>query len=324
MKKLVCFGAGNTCQGFKNYFDNIYYTKDDFVYILKGGPGTGKSSFMKKIGEYFENQGYNIEYFYCSSDMESLDGVRIVEKKISIVDGTAPHVTEASIPQVKEKIVNIGDFIGSGVKENKEEIENLLSKKSLNFKLGYGYLSCVGELVKLENLLFDIDKNEVEKQGKRLLSKLGLNKTRKKGKQRKLFLSYLGANGIETFQERNNFKKIVNLNSDNYFIGVQILNYIANYLQERKIEFVSFLSLLDCCHRESIYVNELDILIVNNIWQNSFENKKIMDRLLTLAGQSISNAKIYHKKVEEYYIRNMDFKGIDKLREKIIKEIESN
>ena len=77
MKTHKYLASANTSLGFKNCFNSINTTKNAFTYILKGGPGTGKSTLMKKIGKYFEDKGLFVEYFYCSSDANSLDGVRI-------------------------------------------------------------------------------------------------------------------------------------------------------------------------------------------------------------------------------------------------------
>ena len=114
--------SANTCKGFKNNFNSINISSNGFTYILKGGPGTGKSTIMKRFGKSYEDKGYDVEYFYCSSDPESLDGVFIPKKNISIVDGTAPHITEATVPGIKEKIINVGAFIKPSIKKHKKTI----------------------------------------------------------------------------------------------------------------------------------------------------------------------------------------------------------
>ena len=62
--------------------------------MLKGGVGVGKSNFMRKIGQDFEARGYDIEYHWCSSDNNSLDGIVIGNNQICFLDGTAPHVVD--------------------------------------------------------------------------------------------------------------------------------------------------------------------------------------------------------------------------------------
>jgi len=95
------FASANTALGFQNNFKYINNeNKNGYLYILKGGPGTGKSTLLKTIANHFEKIGEKVEYFHCSSDAKSLDGVRLIRKNISIVDGTAPHIIETTIPMV--------------------------------------------------------------------------------------------------------------------------------------------------------------------------------------------------------------------------------
>lgn len=124
------FAASVGGEGFSSRFDEIFAPeKFDTVYVIKGGPGTGKSTFMKKIGEEAERRGFSPEYYFCSSDVMSLDGVIIPEKRVAVLDGTAPHVTDPKyvgacgiildftaafdVPRLKERrgeIVRLSDF----------------------------------------------------------------------------------------------------------------------------------------------------------------------------------------------------------------------
>ena len=86
------FPGGNTSKGFYSFYRYIL-SQDEArrIICIKGGPGTGKSSLMKKVGQFFNEKGYNIEYHHCSSDNNSLDGVVIKGLNVAILDGTSPH-----------------------------------------------------------------------------------------------------------------------------------------------------------------------------------------------------------------------------------------
>lgn len=307
--------SANSCQGFKNHFESIV-SKENFTYILKGGAGTGKSTFMKKIGEHFKNLGYDIEYFYCSSDKDSLDGVRILGKNVCIVDGTSPHVTEATMPGVLERIINIGDFIKEDIKKYREEISILLLKKSHCFTKAYAYLKCAGELFNAEKLEFENVKTQLQNPI------IDLENLKEKGRERKLFLDYISSSGISSLLEKNSFENIINLNAKNYFLGQNFLDDLANKLTLKGIKFTSFISLFDGESRAGVYIPETKTLVLNNIEENSFKNYRLLNLLLKKAGRNLDYAKSYHKKIESFYISCMDFEGIDKLREKITKKIE--
>ncbi|RKD32467.1 ATPase [Thermohalobacter berrensis] len=86
------FPGGNTSKGFYSYYDYIIEKDANRIFIIKGGPGVGKSSMMKKIAKEMIDRGYNIEYHHCSSDNNSIDGVVIPKLRVGLIDGTAPHV----------------------------------------------------------------------------------------------------------------------------------------------------------------------------------------------------------------------------------------
>ena len=83
------FGA-STPDGSVNYIENI--TEDIKTrYFIKGRPGTGKSTFMKKLAKKACDNGYSCQIYYCSFDKNSLDMVLIPELSFCVFDSTAPH-----------------------------------------------------------------------------------------------------------------------------------------------------------------------------------------------------------------------------------------
>ena len=85
------FPGGNTSKGFYSFYDQIIPEDAERIFVIKGGPGVGKSSFMRTIGEQLMNEGYDAEFHYCSSDNRSLDGLVIKKANVALIDGTAPQ-----------------------------------------------------------------------------------------------------------------------------------------------------------------------------------------------------------------------------------------
>ncbi|HHW41108.1 MAG TPA: ATPase [Syntrophomonadaceae bacterium] len=90
-KVKMVFPGGNTCLGFYSFYDNIIEPDAKRIFVIKGGPGTGKSTFMRRIGEDLRDRGYDIELHCCSSDNDSLDAVVAPALGVALIDGTAPH-----------------------------------------------------------------------------------------------------------------------------------------------------------------------------------------------------------------------------------------
>lgn len=61
------------------------------VYYIKGRAGTGKSTFMNKIAKACENNGFDVEKYYCSFDPDSVDMVLVPGLDFCIFDSTDPH-----------------------------------------------------------------------------------------------------------------------------------------------------------------------------------------------------------------------------------------
>ena len=49
------FLGGNTAAGFCSFYSSFCSGPEDFIWVLKGGPGCGKSSFMKTVGRAAED-----------------------------------------------------------------------------------------------------------------------------------------------------------------------------------------------------------------------------------------------------------------------------
>ena len=133
----VFFLAANSAQGFFSLFNELYIPDEGWkAYIIKGGPGTGKSGLMKRIAKAAEERGFEVERIICSSDPDSLDAIIIPEKKLCFADGTSPHVMEAKYPGAVEEIINIGQFWNGKILErNREHIITLTNcNKALHAK----------------------------------------------------------------------------------------------------------------------------------------------------------------------------------------------
>ncbi len=150
--KLSFFAAANGYSGFRSYFNKIFDPdKYSAIYILKGGPGTGKSSFMKRLVAELEPTVEECEAIHCSSDPSSLDGVifRNGTRSVAVIDGTAPHATDPTFPGAVDKIINLGEHWDEKIlSDNRENVETIGHLKKRAYKCAYDYLSIAGEITK--------------------------------------------------------------------------------------------------------------------------------------------------------------------------------
>lgn len=147
------FAASNSADGFKNYYGECF-ERADRLFIIKGGPGTGKSTLMRKIADMAEARGGEVERYFCSSDHTSLDGVLFECKgeRVGIIDGTFPHPYIEKLPGLREETVNTGSFWDRKIlKENSDRIRELCRSKSARYNAAYAYLRACGNLHEVYN-----------------------------------------------------------------------------------------------------------------------------------------------------------------------------
>ena len=107
---LNYFLGANSCRGFYSLYGSFPPGEGSFLHIIKGGPGTGKSGFMRRLAAAAEKKGLDVEYVLCSGDPDSLDGIYIPALRQAWCDGTAPHVAEPAAFAVDADYVNLGAF----------------------------------------------------------------------------------------------------------------------------------------------------------------------------------------------------------------------
>ncbi len=107
------FGAA-TINGSVDYIEIL--TEGFKRYLIKGRPGTGKSTFLKKLAQAACDLGFHVERYHCAFDPNSLDMVIIRELKLCLFDSTAPH--EYFPSRETDEII---DFYEAAVQPNTDE-----------------------------------------------------------------------------------------------------------------------------------------------------------------------------------------------------------
>lgn len=59
--------------------------------LIKGRPGSGKSTMLKRLAAAAEAKGVDVEVFHCGFDPNSLDMLIFPELSVAIFDSTSPH-----------------------------------------------------------------------------------------------------------------------------------------------------------------------------------------------------------------------------------------
>ncbi|MBR6311432.1 MAG: hypothetical protein IKR51_00470 [Oscillospiraceae bacterium] len=120
--RAAYFLGANTCSGFCSVFEDFASEETtEKLYVIKGGPGCGKSGFMRSVASALLDNGLDVEFFPCSGDPDSLDGIYIPELKTAYLDGTAPHVIEPMSAGVTGNYVSFAQFYDGAISGGERE-----------------------------------------------------------------------------------------------------------------------------------------------------------------------------------------------------------
>ncbi len=237
MAKISYFLGANSPGGFYSLMDKLMDpAKARAIYILKGGPGCGKSTLMKKLGAWAEEAGHTPEYIYCSGDPDSLDGLILPDLAVAIADGTAPHVIEPSYPAVVESYVNLGEcYDRDGLQPHRERIMELMAGYQGQYRRVYRCLKGAGQLMEdnLELLETPELKEKIRKRAKGIVAR-EIPKHGPGGEVTERFLSAVTCKGRLCFFETADTlcKRIYEL-SDSYGLAHLLLEELLGAAVER-------------------------------------------------------------------------------------------
>lgn len=253
------FASANTKDGFVSYFDRVFNNEEiKKLYILKGGPGVGKSTFMKKAAITAERKGLTAVCYHCSSDPKSLDGVFIKEKGIAIIDGTAPHVFDPIYPGARDIIINLGEAWDlNKLEQSIEKIKELSAQKSLCYKTAYRLLRALSS--------FDEEKTDIGKRclsqeklhraAKRLADKCGLKSIDNKNCECRYFLSNaVSCDGKVRFFTCEKQAETLYFVKDSKNMASVFFNTLVNLLEQRTEEFYIGTDALNPAKITDIYI----------------------------------------------------------------------
>lgn len=348
------FPGGNTSKGFYSFYDQIIPEDAERIFVIKGGPGVGKSSFMRTIGEQFLNEGLDIEFHYCSSDNRSLDGLVIKKANVALLDGTAPHVVDPKNPGAVDEILNLGEYWNEpGLVNDKYDIINYNKQVRMRFYSAYRYLMAAKEMQDdMEVIIGEgVDREKLNKLQITLRYELvdGVDRINKASGIRHLFDSAITPDGLVDY--------IDTIIQGNYIcyclkggvgtVSTEILSYLAKEYNMKGYAVELYHQPLNPDRMQTLVVEGLKMAVTINpkmepraykiidldtvIDASKYENKaellakdgEVYLQMLEEGVKRIKLAKLLHDDMEKSYVGSMDFAAVTELRNKTVERIKA-
>ena len=341
--------GSNTKRGFYPLFDELRNpTEGKRLYILKGGPGSGKSSLMKRVIKLLNDKKHTMEYIHCASDPKSLDAFIDYDAGISMVDGTSPHIMDPKYPGAYDVIINMAEcWDDKKLIQNKNEIIPLSNTILLCHNMATSCIRSAAALLDCNMTIASsyINHDTVDEFTQKIIKELSGSKN---GKERKRLLSAVSVGETVFFGDT-----ITNLSTKQYIIPDKwgaasglILSKIHEAAKNLRLDHITcYCSLSTPDKIDHIIFPSAGIAISNaNVFHNvkgkkqevlediikplpTMENEQMnlhLDKakdLIATASKHIERAKLLHDDLEAFYIEAMDFSKVDDIYEKIAREI---
>lgn len=329
------FASANTTGGFVSYYDEVF-GKCQSTYIIKGGSGTGKSRLMKEVAAHAERVGGSVEYFHCSFDPSSLDGI-IINGKTAIIDGTSPHVYEPVLPGARESIINLGAMLNvDKLRKREKELSILLCQKKHCFSVAYSYLSTIEGLDEAKRKILKkyIIRDRISAIAKDIAQRCGMPDDRQ---YRIRSMSAIGKNGMVTLGDFSKEAESSIVFNDEYGIGYVLLEEIISEGKRLEKPFSVSYSPLFERRPDSLLFGENAIVLENrsngesvpivNKISDDDENEivsidNVREEMEQNAVRWFETAAEYHFEIENIYSSAMNFDKKERLTQKLINTLE--
>lgn len=348
------FLGANSSKGFYSLYDDfVSSAKGDFLWAVKGGPGCGKSSFMRKIASAAEAAGLQVEYILCSGDPKSLDGIYIPARRTAYVDATSPHVMEPDFPAASSMYLDLGVFYNSeGIKGYLPELMANSKQYKAMYARAYGIIAAAQAVApwRIPGLVGEDDLDAVlRRAGSIILRELG-KKRPGQGKEKKRFISAFTCDG-DIFCEETVAKlcaRVYTLDNE-YGLAHVFLDEVRRAASDRMLSAVICPSPINPDKLEAVLIPELSLGFLASDSRNGFSGKvyrhvrldALIDRqrlkvnrieirraarrykeLMEDAGNILADAKVMHDDLERIYNPHVDFDGVYELCSKHIAGLE--
>lgn len=295
MQQTQYYLGANTVHGFYSLYDGFCPPEgDDFLWVIKGGPGCGKSSFMRRVAEAMAKKGQAVESVLCSGDPDSLDGVYFPALHVGYVDGTAPHAQDVRYPAASGLYLDLGQFYDRAA---------LVKERARIRALNRAYKGLYDKAYRLLASCPAPEEDAADETPPQLATpeKVGTGQTKRR------FLRAVSCKGLVSV-EQPHCARVRELSSQ------LALSQLAQNAREQGLDVICAQHPLFPALCESVYIPALDTLYFYNFAPYDASVQPVLRESCAV----LAEAKALHDELEAAYNPYVDFDGVYSLAQQHI------
>lgn len=343
------FTSSHTSQGFYTFIPELINGLGR-VYILKGAPGSGKSTFIRLIGELMSERGFEVEFWISALDSITPDGVYIPQLDLAVINGSLPESIEPRYPGVRDQLINLGEYWDREIIQvHREEIIDLVDQMGISQQEVYSLLKEAGR-VKEEIRRINSQQLNMEKLEK-LIQQLGTEILENRPGEKHYFAGAVTADGLVDYvyelsnacQKRYIFKgpsgsgKSMVINElarqarargyflEYYHCGLEVESLVMIIIRNLQIALIE-------ADGVEIPLKPWDVVVdLNNcldadhavkLKEGTSINYRNFESLLLEAQHGLEKTNQINKELKKIYAAAMNFSSLDQIRLKLMDEIQ--
>ena len=351
------FLAANAPGGFVHFYDTLYDPEaGERAFLLRGGPGSGKSTLMRQCVANAALTGQPVELFPCPAAPESLDAIHLPQLGVSVIDATSPHSIVPRYPGICEREIDLGNAWNfDKLYEYRQPMTALFQQEALLRSRIRRYIDAAGSLAD-DGYRIDFkccDQDKARRFAKRLSCPLDdvSNSQEQKGREIYRFLSAITSRGLLFLDQTVTMQcnTILVIEDDWGACSGLILSSLKEQLLQKGYDCIVCPSPLAPNRKiDHLLVPSLSFAVCTSSWmfpvscaterrvharrfrrtdeiaaykQHLRFNRRAMEELVHDAVILLRDANTLHGKLEQYYKQCTDYRVTDALTEQVCAKI---
>lgn len=346
--------------GFTGWFAEAAACPGQMPWLIKAGPGCGKSTLMRRLLERdalnCPRDGSFAERLHCSSDPASLDGVRLMDVGALVLDATAPHTLDCVYPGVGERVISLYDTLNNSfLRQHREEILLLGRRHAWLMRQGAAHWALVCAVLNRRRALAAemLDREKLREFTQRLARRtMPRRACTKPGRQEHRLLSAPTPDGLTVFYEtvpQLAHRTLYAIQDPRGMLSGEMIEQLAEHARQNGYDayvchcatdqrdrldhlFIPSLGLgfvtsnpwhpMNFAHQRNIHASRFVKASPDTAQRRlSAYHKRLADGLITRTCAAQSAAKSVHDALESYYVRAADFAEVDAVRRRVEAEL---